>query len=955
MTNDPLILKLLLLGEGDCSGALAMLRAYHHHHHGDPHHHHESVRIALVITTPLHSASELDATYPETALYNIQQMEQILMTTTRSSRPPNSPPPIDSVVLYNIDACHLDTPEVQERLRQQLQWWLSWLQSSDNNNDKHDDDNNDGMINEPKNDENENDPTQQSSQSSTPLFDMVLFQYPHLGIPVPTASTKSCSMDDHNNDEDEDESILRQRHVSLLHHYLYSASFVAPIVHVTLNVAQYQSWLVPARSSVPTATTTNTTTSTTSTTAATETPLPIWSFPDRLLQLQKVVPVQQPFHGIFPAPFHETMTSADASTTTTRATVRRVSKKYHGGNHRHYLSKFGYHHVRTITSSTKKLGPVSLVGSCHYILKCHPRVPIATDDTKEMVITDNNAPHPNDVMSCSICGVSCSNVLEYERHVENPTRFPIAGCCVNSIHRHDTTSTHGITMDFDNPTDRTKTSTNIDGNVDNNPAGITAVGGRGTASSRTPMKRPTFHQGHSPKVMESIISNEDIGRRLRWFLQHAMHESDDGVHLSKRQSERLIHNGCVYIQNEVVTDSSRILHTVGQVIRVHLPPDNILGTTSSSQLTNEDVDCDPQHETTTATVDETCDANGKVVIIDTHPIHQLPSNHGSFLIVVWKPVGMRTIGSFTNDTLEQYLFHHHQPPISTSDVDANSTRNGQGPIISRYRFKSLSKLDKGCGGLCVVVMQQQSPESSASTPIQELTFRIQHTYTALVYGNNFPPEWKTGASILLPVYGLRRWKNRKRQAPMATRTNGKSSDCGRCNGSINNLVDDVDDKSCSSNDDDIEEIDATLSHANNYSNEMEATITVMEQTQTVGESNTSDHIPPLSTISIATTSTVSGLAQTIAYYLRRHSCSIVGDRMAIQEYNTLPRAVRNRIKQRLCLGCTGVRVEMPLQRNDDTSSSQLHVKMFESKHLIPVKWSALHWQEFCSKSSKQDG
>jgi hypothetical protein len=93
------------------------------------------------------------------------------------------------------------------------------------------------------------------------------------------------------------------------------------------------------------------------------------------------------------------------------------------------------------------------------------------------------------------------------------------------------------------------------------------------------------------------------------------------------------------------------------------------------------------------------------------------------------------------------------------------------------------------------------------------------------------------------------------------------------------------------------------------------------------------------------------LAQTIGYYLRRNNYSIVGDRMAVQEYNTLPRAVRNRIKQRLCLGCTGVRVNVAMKNNVD-SSKQSSDQCFETNHPIPSKWSALHWQEFCSNSTK---
>jgi hypothetical protein len=222
--------------------------------------------------------------------------------------------------------------------------------------------------------------------------------------------------------------------------------------------------------------------------------------------------------------------------------------------------------------------------------------------------------------------------------------------------------------------------------------------------------------------------------------------------------------------------------------------------------------------------------------------------------IVWKPVGMRTRGHFHAATLEECLSRQLGP-----------------------RFRSLSNLDKGCSGLCVL------------QPAHDAPLVVRHTFTALVYGH-CPPQWKEGISIVLPVEGVRRWKKLRKEP-----------------------------RDFSGDDEEENPVASMLPKE-----ESTAILTLVEQTTTE---------PHLSTVTMCTTSQSSGLAQTIAYFLRRRDHPVVGDRMAAQEYISLPRSMRNRLKQRWCLGCSGVALLL--------GGEERH-----SRRPVPDFWSALYWQNF---------
>jgi hypothetical protein len=116
------------------------------------------------------------------------------------------------------------------------------------------------------------------------------------------------------------------------------------------------------------------------------------------------------------------------------------------------------------------------------------------------------------------------------------------------------------------------------------------------------------------------------------------------------------------------------------------------------------------------------------------------------------------------------------------------------------------------------------------------------------------------------------------------------------------------------------------------SNQTVAQVWCSEQT----DSDSSQGIPKLSTVTVCTDSEASGLGSVICFYLRKAGYPVVGDRFAGTEYLSLPRPMRNRIKHRLSIGCT--RVECP-------------IPAYVAKETAPLKWQARYWQGFCNSPS----
>mmetsp|Transcript_13027 Transcript_13027/g.19885 ORF Transcript_13027/g.19885 Transcript_13027/m.19885 type:complete len:577 (+) Transcript_13027:95-1825(+) len=181
-----------------------------------------------------------------------------------------------------------------------------------------------------------------------------------------------------------------------------------------------------------------------------------------------------------------------------------------------------------------------------------------------------------------------------------------------------------------------------------------------------------------PVLWSGKVEESSDGQRLRYFIRQ------QSVQLSKKKAEQHIQNGCVLLNAEVLFDSSRILRYKDEV-----------------ELR--------QFEISTAN-----SVSPSVVDI----VHQEAD-----WVVGWKPVGIRTQGAFSEQTMES--------------------------LVSKQLggvYESLSKMDTGCGGLCV--FWRKADDNVSSKPL------VMHEYTALVHGY---VEWKEHSLVLEPA---RRWKTK---------------------------------------------------------------------------------------------------------------------------------------------------------------------------------------------------
>jgi hypothetical protein len=839
-------LRILTVGDGDLSLSLAIAKCYMSSNSNSSSSSSSSI-VELTASTLLDSPQTLFATYPQTAPAILQQLEQVYQVQ----------------VLFGVDACFL-----HER----------FVVSSKNHHRDDTNNNTDDSLDDH-------------------IFDVVLFHHPHLGgSNSSNDKNNTCSTCSEN--EDASELDLIQRHSSLLAHYLHSAQQIAKTVHVALCCNQTVSWrLLEMANHVG-------------------------------LQLQRRIPVQHPFHQIFsPAVSHGICVSLfpweiDPDWRPPIAAVEkqlqqqqhvpgRISRKQKS---RHWLGRYGYQHVRTFYQGQSEAPNLS--GSTHYVFQRKEQEDKKQDDhevdekpSRTTPSTTGSSisplppppqPPPNTTaigkpaltattpITCSVCGIVFQDQAALDMHLTAPA-LPtcwIASSCCKTAERATS--------------------------VDSLPSATAASTKQQPQSSttRTHLCTPAIAlhcessqaAGGDNLTVALTVPGDCEGQRLRWFLQHcnvaANNSSDSNLlsKLSKRQWEGLIKSGGVSVNGVMAMDSGRILCS-GWTVTVRTIPSN--NDTSAKQVAKRGV--------VAVSLEKPVERNNS-----HHPIQVVAQDEygDAAFCIVWKPVGMRTIGSFDACTLEEtFTWQQLQTQlVHTGHIHSNAT--------STVKYKSLSKLDTGCSGLCVLQNVNYTNIRPTNSP---LSIKVTHTFTILVHGS-VPDEWRTpsGVSILLPTDGMRRWKRQKQKESTtcnhASEASSSPSLCARevgCPASIRCLE------------------QATLSSIPVLNHEV--------------STETTSSAPPagerLSTVAITTDSQSSGLAQTIAHYLRKIAGRpVVGDRFAVSEYLSLPRSIRNRIKQRLCMGCTSVRVTT-------TRDSSSGGRTFNCE--VPQRWSAAFWGGFC--------
>lgn len=319
---------------------------------------------------------------------------------------------------------------------------------------------------------------------------------------------------------------------------------------------------------------------------------------------------------------------------------------------------------------------------------------------------------------------------------------------------------------------------------------------------------------------ELVVSSEYDGKRLRWFVSHEIST------FSRRETDDRIKAGRVVVNGEVALDTSRIL-SIGDTIAIYPIADG----TSTTSL-------------------------GLSGVSSIEIVKRIPKHH---LLVAWKPSGMRTKGMFGATTLEY----------------AVSKQEGT-------TYVSLTKMDTGCLGLCVL-------QESVSQVENDDSLQIQHVLTALVH-KRAPDLWcDQPLQVEIPVQ--QKWGKRKRN---------------------NHGEDDV-------------------------SADVQPQSQKMESVQLACTERTSSDELQLSTVSITSTNPSSG---SLCLYLRKQGYPVVGDRFCKREYISLKRSIRNRIKDKLCLGCYHIRIYI----NDNNNSDRGLIMVQEVSKQAPDKLSAKYWE-----------
>jgi len=258
-------------------------------------------------------------------------------------------------------------------------------------------------------------------------------------------------------------------------------------------------------------------------------------------------------------------------------------------------------------------------------------------------------------------------------------------------------------------------------------------------------------------------------------------------------------------------------------------------------------------------------------------------------LVALKPSGMRTKGN-TPGTLES----------SVSEQEGGN-------------YSSISSLETSCSGLCVLA-NTGGDGRTITVPIS-----IRHFLTVLVHGQLPKDEWFPSRTISLKLEP--KWRRKKKSKKRKHRPESKLSSS----------------PSSSS----LKPEDEKESSQNSILRSVSVEIYPTESTELTEKKTPSNNLQ-LSTLQVVTPEPS---LSSICHYLRLEGFPVVGDSFCKQEYSGLKRSIRNRLKNKLCIGCFKVEITARHggdQGEEETTTSTRHVIEIPS----PDKLSALFWETF---------
>eukprot|EP01082_Thalassiosira_pseudonana_P013698 g12069.t1.1.5e17418b g12069 g12069.t1 contig6:1154214-1155773(-) len=232
-------------------------------------------------------------------------------------------------------------------------------------------------------------------------------------------------------------------------------------------------------------------------------------------------------------------------------------------------------------------------------------------------------------------------------------------------------------------------------------------------------------------------------------------------------------------------------------------------------------------------------------------VKELLINKDVTLVVVHKPVGMRCVGSFSHTTLEMITKRQYETIRGVNGLSCNV----------------ISKLDTGSAGLCLLTVSSSTVDNGILDSVKAV-----YTFTVLVHG--CPENWKSGVYSKVPSSSNRLWKRQK-------------------NGSDNGV-------------DETSDPIATTSEKLCLDDALFIQCLDTQQIPT----DDGEHHNKISTLTVQSSHDDGRLANTISYVLRKLGYPVVNDRFAKREGSSLPRRMRNLMKQKVCIGCYRVDIQL---------------------------------------------
>jgi len=253
-------------------------------------------------------------------------------------------------------------------------------------------------------------------------------------------------------------------------------------------------------------------------------------------------------------------------------------------------------------------------------------------------------------------------------------------------------------------------------------------------------------------------------------------------------------------------------------------------------------------------------------------------------LVALKPSGMRTKGNFLG-TLESVV----------SEQEENI-------------YTCISSLETSCSGLCVLVNKSTS-RSCISCNGKKIS--VMHTMTVLVHGQLPRDMWFPSRLISLTLEA--KWRQKKK--------NKKRKH--------------------------VQESLLKPQEEKQFQNAIQRSVTAeisLKEAITPTDNGSPNYNGGLSTLQVVTPEPSSS---SICHYFRQEGFPVVGDAFCKQEYLKLKRSIRNRLKNKLCLGCFKVEIKTTEVENELKEMMTTDVVEIPS----PNKLSAVFWESFLKEGT----